>query len=482
MLVGFVTVTGACGSTDPDPAASEGSSIEAGDEEPNAGDEEPGAGDDGSAAGDEIGDSQATAADLLPTGLVECATVPELPVTTTGALGAGRNPDDEVMGVLATYAEEQAETFAGLWIDRDHGGVLVLAFTDDPAPHLAALLARGPSEDDLEMVSPRPPIADDSPLGERDDVAVEVVQARFTEAELRSAQNAAFDGSISSLSSGSVSITKNRASFDLIDPTVADLTRLAELIDVEKGCVWLTFTSPPPSGPLDILPSDSPDQLLTCGGEMAFPRSALTDRMAIAESDHPAAEAMVAFVADLPVESGPDSDLPPGGLDWYVLVIGEESALFARFDEGATGDDGADDGRPSHTVAVDRSATGSAWTVSGWSFGCDPRVAIPDGLGRVEITFDPQFGPPEADDTTIALLVTERDCASGQEMGDRLLGPQVIETDTEVIVAFAATPVVGGATCQGNPATPVTVELDRPLGDRIVIDGMEDPAQPITEP
>jgi len=49
---------------------------------------------------------------------------------------------------------------AGIWIDRDHGGTLVLAFTDDPAAHLEAVLARGPSPDDLELVSPRPPIAD----------------------------------------------------------------------------------------------------------------------------------------------------------------------------------------------------------------------------------------------------------------------------------------------------------------------------------
>ena len=86
---------------------------------------------------------------------------------------------------------------------------------------------------------------------------------------------------------------------------------------------------------------------------------------------------------------------------------------------------------------------------------------------------------PEPEDTAIHLLATEWGCASGREMGDALRGPQVIETDDAVLVAFAVVPVAGGATCPGNPSTAVTVELSAPLGERMVYDGLHFPPKPL---
>lgn len=73
---------------------------------------------------------------------------------------------------------------------------------------------------------------------------------------------------------------------------------------------------------------------------------------------------------------------------------------------------------------------------------CEPAVPLPAGLARVEVRLDLD-SMPGADDTAIDVLVTERGCASGREMGDAL--PQVIETDDAVLVAFAVVPVAGGA-------------------------------------
>ncbi|MCQ3806029.1 MAG: hypothetical protein OXB92_11855 [Acidimicrobiaceae bacterium] len=86
---------------------------------------------------------------------------------------------------------------------------------------------------------------------------------------------------------------------------------------------------------------------------------------------------------------------------------------------------------------------------------------------------------PGAADTTIDLLVTERGCADGREMGDALKGPQVIETDVAVLVAFAVIPVASVATCPGNPSTSVTIELSDPLGRRGVYDGLFFPPKPL---
>ena len=68
-----------------------------------------------------------------------CTDVERIETEVMGDLSGAANPDDLVMGVLLTYAAEHPETFGGLWIDRDAGGTLVLAFTDDAGPHLAEI-------------------------------------------------------------------------------------------------------------------------------------------------------------------------------------------------------------------------------------------------------------------------------------------------------------------------------------------------------
>jgi hypothetical protein len=70
------------------------------------------------------------------------------------------------------------------------------------------------------------------------------------------------------------------------------------------------------------------------------------------------------------------------------------------------------------------------------------------------------------------VLLTERECVSGQEIGDRLVGPQIVMTDSSIRIAFAANPPEGDAfTCQGNPETPFVLELPQPIGDREIIEG-----------
>ena len=88
--------------------------------------------------------------------------------------------------------------------------------------------------------------------------------------------------------------------------------------------------------------------------------------------------------------------------------------------------------------------------------------------------------PPDPASTAIELLVTERGCANSREMGDALKGPQVIETDDAVLVAFAVIPIAGTVTCPGNPSTPVTIELAQPLGQRTLYDGLYYPPKPLT--
>ena len=98
------------------------------------------------------------------------------------------NAPEQLMDFLRTYKNEHRpgdedddddekepgpvaaglDTYAGEWYSRDAGGTFVLAFTDDPKPHLEAIRRR------------RPPETGDWP--------VDVVRAPHTDSELKAAK------------------------------------------------------------------------------------------------------------------------------------------------------------------------------------------------------------------------------------------------------------------------------------------------------
>ena len=100
--------------------------------------------------------------------------------------------------------------------------------------------------------------------------------------------------------------------------------------------------------------------------------------------------------------------------------------------------------------------------------------AVLDGLGPGTVLLDPS-APPSAADTSLSLLVVEQACASGQPATDRVT-VTVDETDDEVRLVVGVRGVEGGADCQGNPPTPVVVELGQPLGERTIVDAGRLPA------
>lgn len=374
--------------------------------------------------------------------LVDCADVPELEATVEGTLGGTQNPPQGVTEPLIQYGMQHPDTFGGLWIDRAHSGTLVLTFTDDLEPHREALLA----------------LVGDS------DAIVDVLQVRFTEVELRATQNAIgqYMGADYGLLSTSVATTKNRIELGFVDPPDGAIEALTTLLPTTAVCVSVTRTPEPPTGPLDVVPDlTTEDPLVSCGGARVR-YSTLLDPPAVEDIDHPAVDALLREL-----ETPGFEPLPSG--DWVVLAIDDGRAAFAVLEEGEI------------TGFARFGQQGDAWVLDGWGAGgrCDA-LALPDGLGVVETRLD-AAALPEPDDTAINLLVTERGCASGREMGDALLGPQVIETDEAVLIAFAVIPVAGPAECPGNPSTPVTIELAAPLGDRLLLDGLSVPPQPLTD-
>lgn len=211
-----------------------------------------------------------------------------------------------------------------------------------------------------------------------------------------------------------------------------------------------------------IVPRDEngeypPDLIVTCPSGPEFPISAL-DEINLIGPDDPAGM-LTAIEPFLGSEEG--QFWPQEG--WQLLHQNSQEAILVTPFEGNLA-----------YMFLDRE--GDEWAWSGSSINgnpCELQYTIPAGLNTVEWRLDPSATEPAPDTSQLQVLLTERECASGQEIGDRLVGPQVVMTDTEVRIAFAAEPPPGDVhTCQGNPETPHTVELPEPLGDREIIEAM----------
>ncbi|MEU4331016.1 hypothetical protein [Nonomuraea dietziae] len=101
-----------------------------------------------------------------------------------------------------------------------------------------------------------------------------------------------------------------------------------------------------------------------------------------------------------------------------------------------------------------------------------------DALGVADLTLDPAR-PLARTQGTVHLLVTERACASGRAAEGRVRVFSREETPQEVRLIIGVEPQGGARTCQRSPATPFAVELDAPLGDRVLKDVGVYPAREI---
>lgn len=112
---------------------------------------------------------------------------------------------------------------------------------------------------------------------------------------------------------------------------------------------------------------------------------------------------------------------------------------------------------------------------------CTPTLDLGE-LRAGSVTLDPSL-PPTPESVRLPLLITEFDCNSGQNAEGRVEVVKLTETEStvEVILGVRAADAQW-ATCQGNPATPFTVGLERPLGNRTILDAAVVPAREIAAP
>ena len=201
------------------------------------------------------------------------------------------------------------------------------------------------------------------------------------------------------------------------------------------------------------------DTLIGCSGDRMFPVSALDHVSFLTESGLPEVEEAIRPF----LEGGEGAFWPQE--DWRVLHRTDDHVLLVYSDPPGEGP---------RIAFMDVDKEGDEWRWGGSSMGdeCPLAVALSDRLGVVDWRVDPAAGPLTPESTVIHVLVTGRQCSDGQPLGDRLLGPQVVVTHTEVLVAFAAQPLNGAHTCPGNPEESVTIELSGPVGTRVVANGL----------
>jgi hypothetical protein len=125
-------------------------------------------------------------------------------------------------------------------------------------------------------------------------------------------------------------------------------------------------------------------------------------------------------------------------------------------------------------VVLERTAGG--WRPSGWG-DCNLAPVLVEGASWAEIAAAPGGAVPGS--SSIEVLVSERECTSARDPGPYLHEPVVIEHDNAVTVYWTSDTPTGNQDCPGNPRVQRTVELDRPLGDRTILDGSRWPPRPI---
>ncbi len=110
---------------------------------------------------------------------------------------------------------------------------------------------------------------------------------------------------------------------------------------------------------------------------------------------------------------------------------------------------------------------------------CALAIAAPAGTSFGRWWLDPAAPPPAAESTQLAILLRERDCASGKPPIGRVLEPTVVTTAQAIEVAIGIRQQ-GNADCPSNPAYSMQLLLPEPIGSRRLFDASQYPPRPVT--
>ncbi|MDF2805483.1 MAG: hypothetical protein K0S43_429 [Cellulosimicrobium sp.] len=177
-------------------------------------------------------------------------------------------------------------------------------------------------------------------------------------------------------------------------------------------------------------------------------------------------------------------EVPPiDPAEWTVVEDGAERVALLRELDGPE-DLGAGDVRTHEMLVIEWTDAPNLDPSPTWVLTAAQTCALRADLGELgtaTLTLDPEH-PPVPDARELHLLVTEMACNNGEDAEGRVRLSALAVRDDAVAVTVGVEPRTGEANCPSNPPTPFVVELDEPLGDRVVLDASVHPAREVVLP
>ncbi len=169
---------------------------------------------------------------------------------------------------------------------------------------------------------------------------------------------------------------------------------------------------------------------------------------------------------DAGIEKVPDSG-------WRKLSDDDNTVVFGNgepLDEESGG-----------IVEITMTRDGDGYALFNSVHGCTPRAHVP---GRNVVEFVIAKGVElSSEGTEVEVLVNETACTGGMRVDERLGTPQFRYGPDSIEVLLTAMPPEGEFfTCQGNPASSMTLHFDEPVGDRHILDLSSYPPADASDP
>lgn len=222
----------------------------------------------------------------------------------------------------------------------------------------------------------------------------------------------------------------------------------------------------PDPSPRDAGVTIDPDWItrpaLTCGDpERRFPPEALGGPGLAGLGLDPAATILRETIAEVP-------DYPFPDLGWYRVIDDPTGVTFVARGDAET---------PWVMVTVGQ----LAGVLQATEYGqCHLGIAAPDGVSLATWWLDPEGPPLIPESTEVAILLRERDCASGRPPEGRVLAPTIVMTLDAFDVAIGIRKQPTDQDCPGNPSYPTRLVLPEPIGARGLFDASAFPPRPVT--
>lgn len=210
-----------------------------------------------------------------------------------------------------------------------------------------------------------------------------------------------------------------------------------------------------------------------CGG-VSIPGGAVADRVPVAAMEDAERDALAAAQWD---DGTPLSSLADD--DWYRANATDDTVTVIR-DVETPNDPTWSAILPDREILTVSWVDGATNLPPGWYVSQSSPCALTVDLGDLQVPALALRTAPDPESRELALSVTEMACNSGEDAQGRIEVVSVEESADQVRLVLGTAPRGGVQNCPSNPATPFTVTLDDPVGDREIINASLVDPRPVT--